>query len=226
MKNYKKLILFGMLLACCVLLFWGAMHWNISNIDVLKHSLLSFGKLAPFVFFGFCVFRSFLLLPCGVFSVAAGLLFGPLRGGLLTLAGFTANSLIVYYMSSYFGRDWAKRLLKDKFEAMESMVSSRSFLSFLFLRIVPLLPFDAVSCIGGISKARVTSFGLATLFGSIPGVFIYTYFGDSLKTLSWHKMLLPAAVILMMTLVPIGYKLYKFKKKAKAAKHAKPGSTI
>ncbi|MDF2521295.1 MAG: hypothetical protein K0R84_1923 [Clostridia bacterium] len=211
MKKHTKVALFLLVVLLSAVIFAAVIHTDLYNINNIKALLTKLGKWAPAIFVLLCVFRTFMFLPCGFFSGAAGALFGPVKGTLLTLIGFILNSLIIYLMAGYFGRDWVKGLLKDKFDSLDEFVNTNSFSSFLFLRVVPLLPFDGVSCLGGISKAKLSNYLLATAIGSIPGVFIYTYFGDSLKNLSVNKIIISAVVIVLMAFVPLFYKLGKYK---------------
>lgn len=209
MIKHKKFALLLLILLFSATALLITINADLYNIDNLKRSLAGLGKLSPLIFVLLCTVRTFVLLPCGLFSAAGGVLFGPIKGTMLTLAGFTFNSLIIYYMANYLGRDFVKRLLKDKFNYIDNYVSKNSFFSFLLMRIVPILPFDAVSCIAGISKAKPKNFLAATAIGSIPGVFIYSWFGDSLKALSYEKIAISGVFIILMAIVPLLYKLIK-----------------
>lgn len=211
MIKHKRSMLLLLILFLSIAIFIAIIDADLRNINNIRNVLRELGKLSPIIFIMLCALRSFMILPCGLFSAAGGALFGSLEGSLLTLIGFTLNALILYFMANYLGHDWAKRLLKDKFVHLDSYVNKNSFFTIFLLRIVPLLPFDAVSCIAGISKANIWYYIAATALGSIPGVFIYTYFGDSLKALSFEKIIIPGISILIMTLFPLLYKLTKHK---------------
>lgn len=211
MTKRRKLLSLLIVSLFFIAIFMIMIHADLRDVNNIKSTLAELGKLSPVLFVALCALRSFMLLPCGLFSATGGVLFGPVKGTLLTLAGFTLNALILYYAANYLGRDWVKRLLKDKFVYLDNYVSKNSFFSCFLLRVVPLLPFDAVSCIAGISKARIVYYTAATILGSIPGVFVYAYFGDSLKNLSFEKIVIPGISILIMTCIPLAYKLFKHK---------------
>jgi uncharacterized membrane protein YdjX (TVP38/TMEM64 family) len=223
-KHGKSLRL--MVLLIFFLTMFLIINTKIDNLSSFREALLKLGPWAPYVFIVVCIFRSFMLLPCGIFSVSGGILFEPLNGSIFALVGFTLNSILVYYMASYFGRNWVKDLLGNKFNTIHGLVNKNSFISFFYLRAVPLLPFDAVSCLGGISKAKLNNFILATLFGSMPGIFLYTFFGGTLKSLSLRRAAIPAVFILLVSLVPAGYKLFHHFKPANKSDYKDSDSTI
>lgn len=186
-----------------------ALHKDLYNIENMKGTLNGLGGLSSIIFVLLCALRTFILLPCGLFSAAGGVLYGPVKGTVLTLCGFTLNALILYYMAGFLGRDFVKRLLKDKFNYIDDYVSKNSFYSIFLMRVIPLLPYDAVSCIAGISKAKLWRYLAATVIGSIPGVFIYSWFGDSIKSLSYEKIAISGIAIVVMAIMPLLYRLIK-----------------
>lgn len=214
----KKSFLWMWFAILCILLLLFVLKIDFRDLEGLKDTLGLLGKWAPGAFLLLCSIRSFLLLPCGLFSTAAGAFFGPVWGGILALTGFTLNAALMYYTADALGQNWAKRHFANKVEALDHFVNQNSFTGILFLRMISLLPFDAVSCIGGITKTKMDSFVLATLAGSIPGVFIYTYFGFSIKTMSLQKIILAGCFLGIFTIIPFLYKLYMYKKKSKEDK--------
>jgi len=54
----------------------------------------------------------------------------------------------------------------------------KGFLFILFLRLIPLIPFDIISYSAGLSEIKYKQFILATVFGIIPGVLVFTNIGD------------------------------------------------
>ena len=209
--NRKNLIFFviGIMVVFAAFTLLNIRRFSLAE---LKYELENFGIFSYIVFFILCSFRSLLILPCGLFSTLGGLLFGPVKGSLITLAGFTAGSLINFYLARLLGKEWADRFTRGKIRKVDQVISRNGFLSILLMRLIPIFPFDVVSCVGGLSRIKAGSFVLGTLVGSVPGVFIYTFLGDSVKTLSIKKIAAAVVIIVLVTAVPLAYKLI-FKKK-------------
>lgn len=204
----KRVAYFGGLAFTLLLLFTAAAAIALRlvegmSLQQLRAVIESFGGMASTVFIIMCAVRGLVFIPCGVLSALGGLLFGPVQGTIITLIGLTAGSVITFYLARVFGKGWAQRVLGHKYERYEGYISRDSFYSIFLMRVVPILPFDAVSCIAGMSKAGVVKFILGTLMGSLPGVFIYVYFGDSIGSLSIKRAVFSAAFIAAFAILPL-----------------------
>jgi len=203
----KKVLIAVIIFVLIILIAFAIRHSHTISIYNLGYLLKSFGEWSYVLFFLLCVFRSFFLLPCGFTSALGGLLFGTIKGSLITLIGYTLGSVILFYLSRILGKDWVRKFLKNKASLLEKVVTQNSFLSILILRVVPILPFDAVSCIGGVSDVKTTDYVMATFIGSLPGVFLYVYFGETLKSFSFRQIIVPLCIIILLSMVSVIYKL-------------------
>ena len=50
----------------------------------------------------------------------------------------------------------------------------------LWLRTVPLFPYDVISLVAGCTKMKFVTFALTTLLGMVPGAIAYNILGDAL----------------------------------------------
>lgn len=207
MKNAKIVLVPVVLFVLIIVIAFIAWYAHDIPIYEVKHLLESIGNWSYVVFFLLCIVRSFLLLPCGFTSALGGMLFGSVKGTAIAVIGYTLGSMILFYLSRALGKEWARGFLKKRASVLESMVTQNGFLSVLMLRLIPIFPFDAVSCLGGVSNVKVTDYVLATFIGSLPGVFLYVYFGEALKSFSFKQIIIPFSIIILMSLLTIGYKL-------------------
>ncbi len=114
------------------------------------------------------------------FVVAAGALFGTLLGSILGWLASMVGAVLGYWVARTVGHDvvlhWVKR-----FPRVEMAVSETSdFDGMLRLRLLPVLPIGVVNFIGGLARAPLLQYLLATGIGIIPATVIYAYFADSL----------------------------------------------
>lgn len=203
-------------------IFWGAAAWLLIlvfsfsqlyiryggsvSVELAADEMEKLGIMAPAIFLMACTLRGVLFLPCGLFSALGGIVFGKLQGTLLTIFGLTAGSILTFYLSRHIGRDWVRRTLRHRYDKYEGYISRDFPYSIFLMRVVPLMPYDAVSCIAGISKVGAGRFIVDTAIGSIPGTFTYVYLGDSLRSMSYKRIALAAAVILFFSLLPFAYR--------------------
>jgi uncharacterized membrane protein YdjX (TVP38/TMEM64 family) len=174
----------------------------------LKAAIEGLGGMASVAFIMMCAVRGLVFIPCGLLSALGGLLFGPLMGTAFALIGLTAGSVITFYLARNLGKSWAERTLGHKYDKYEGYISKDSFYSIFLMRVVPILPFDVVSCIAGMSRVGAGKYMLATLIGSLPGIFIYVFFGDSIRSLSIRRGALSAVFITVFALIPFSYKYF------------------
>lgn len=202
----RKPVLFILFLVLCFVSI--GIAWNKKlSLEVVRSFILGLGGFSYLAFFMACAFRSLLFLPCGIFSALGGMLFGPVLGTAVTVAGVTASSVFPFYMSRSMGRGWAERYFSKQLQSADRFLSKKGFYSVFMMRVIPVLPFDAVSCIGGMVSVRLKDFLAATFLGSIPGVFVYNYFGNSLYAASYKKIILSAGLVAAFALAPLLYKV-------------------
>jgi len=197
---------------------------SISLFLLIKYQLYDINKLrsiignnkiiAPFIFLILCTVRPLLLLPVGIFSTLGGLMFGALLGTFYTLVGSILGSIIAYFLAKKFGKDLVDRLLKGRYSRIKINSKENGFIITFILRVVPILPFDAVSYICGISNITFKDYLLGTIIGIIPGTFIYSYFGSSLKNIRSKEFYIAILLLLLLSLIPFIYKRYSTKIKA------------
>lgn len=124
--------------------------------------------------------RPLILFPASVLTIAAGFLFGPVLGVLLTIIASNASAAVAYLMGRFFGGGlmeanggsglvgrYAQRLRDSSFETV------------LVMRFV-LLPYDLVSYLAGFVRIKPPPFLLATALGSLPGTVSFVLFGASI----------------------------------------------
>lgn len=208
--NKKRAIYLGfaawLLILVFLLLLLYIKYGGSMSMELAAGEMKKLGIMAPAVFFMACALRGLVFLPCGLFSALGGIVFGKLQGTLLTLFGLTAGAVLTFYLSRHIGRDWVRRTFRHRYDKYEGYISRDYPYSIFLMRVVPLMPYDTVSCIAGISKVGVGRFILDTIIGSIPGTFTYAYLGDSLRSMSYKGIVFSAAVILLFTLLPFAFR--------------------
>jgi uncharacterized membrane protein YdjX (TVP38/TMEM64 family) len=197
------LIVLLLLAAVSVLIFW---FMNGLSLQQLKTAIAGLGAMASAAFLILCVLRGLVFLPCGLISALGGMVFGTWLGTIFSLVGLTAGSVVTFYLARRFGKGWVQRILGSKYDKYEGHISRDSFYSIFLMRAVPVLPFDVVSCVAGMSRARVDKYILATLTGSLPGVFIYVFFGDSIRSMSIRRVAISAALTAFFAVLPFFYR--------------------
>ncbi|QDU61548.1 TVP38/TMEM64 family inner membrane protein YdjZ [Planctomycetes bacterium Pan216] len=130
------------------------------------------------------------LFPDTVLNIIGAEVYGPVLGALLCSAGAILGSIPGYFLGGFVGRGYVERTLGNHVEKFQGYVDRRAFVGILLLRVLPILPFGAVSYIAGLSKIPFGRYLLATALGTVPVTLFYQYtfatFGRALLSHSKH----------------------------------------
>ncbi|HYC62776.1 MAG TPA: VTT domain-containing protein [Thermoanaerobaculia bacterium] len=116
-----------------------------------------------------------LLLPVGLLSATGVLVWGWKFGGALDLVSATIAALPPFLLARGGLARWMeRRIRREDLPALDS-----PFVLFL-LRIVPIVPYVALNYIAGsATRVRTRDFLLMTFVGSVPSVFLFAWFVDT-----------------------------------------------
>ena len=177
--------------------------------ETLRAYIQSYGKVAPAVYvFLYCI-GPVLFVPGAILSLAGGLAFGALWGTVLTVFGATIGATLAFFVARSLGRGFVERLLKGRFKLLDEAAGRHGLKVILFLRLIPLVPFNALDYAAGLSKISVRDYVLGTFIGIIPGTFAYVYLGSTLVNIYSWQFLSAIALLVLMSLVPFAYKKWK-----------------
>jgi uncharacterized membrane protein YdjX (TVP38/TMEM64 family) len=175
----------------------------------IRTAIQSAGSIGPLLYLLIYSIAPTFFFPSWVLSVAGGLAFGPVWGTLLTLIGATIGATLAFFVARYLGRDFVARLLKGRFKMLDDKLAARGFQVIFFLRLIPLVPFDVLDYIGGLSKISVRDYVLGTFLGIIPGTFAYVYLGHSLTDIYSWQFAVAVGFLVLLALIPVLYKRWK-----------------
>ncbi|MDP9192010.1 MAG: VTT domain-containing protein [Acidobacteriota bacterium] len=129
----------------------------------------------PLFFVAYGLFALF-LLPVGLLSALAALVWGWRIGGFIELVACTLSALPPFLLARGGLAQWVERRIRR-----EDVPALDSPFILLLLRIVPLVPYVALNYIAGsATRIRVRDFVVMTFAGSIPSVFLFAWFVDTM----------------------------------------------
>src|SRR5690606_8519278 len=128
------------------------------------------GILAPIVYVLLLSLLPLLLFPDSVLVIAGGMLFGLVRGTILTSIGSLIGGVIAFLISRAFGSKVVRKITKRDLVLFEKYKGYSGFFIILLLRLIPLFPFKVVSYSAGLTDMKLRDFCLATVIGSLPGI--------------------------------------------------------
>lgn len=140
----------------------------------------SLGPWFPLAFLVVHIVVTVVPVPRTAFTLAAGLLFGPLPGAVIAVVASTASAVIALLLVRAAG--WRlNRLIRHRaVDRLDDRLRERGWLAILSMRLIPVVPFSALNYAAGASAVRLLPYTLATLAGLLPGTAAVVILGDAL----------------------------------------------
>ncbi len=140
----------------------------------------SVGIAAPLLFLLGHTLVTVAPIPRTVFTLAAGLLFGPVLGVVLSLVATALSAVLAFGLV----RRWARGLVSPHLDhkvlrAVEARLRRRGWLAVASLRLIPAVPFSVLNYCSALSSIRFYQY-LAGTVGVVPGTVAVVVLGDAL----------------------------------------------
>ncbi|MBW3578560.1 MAG: TVP38/TMEM64 family protein [Actinobacteria bacterium] len=139
----------------------------------------SAGVAAPLVYVLAYAGLTVLLVPGAVLTIAGGVLFGTAAGTALAVVGASLGAAAAFAAGRRLGRDQVERMAGKRLGRLDRWLERRGFLAILYLRLFPVVPFNALNYLAGVTGLRTRDYLLATVVGIVPGAFAYAALGGS-----------------------------------------------
>jgi phosphatidylserine/phosphatidylglycerophosphate/cardiolipin synthase-like enzyme/uncharacterized membrane protein YdjX (TVP38/TMEM64 family) len=121
-----------------------------------------------------------LMFPVTVLIVTTGLLYGPLIGIMVALAGAMLGACAGFGVGMLLGRHGLRRLLRGRLDRISRQIARRGLLSMMLIRMLPVAPFTVINLVAGASHLRFRDFLLGSLLGMAPGIVAISAFAGQL----------------------------------------------
>ncbi len=167
-----------------LLLAAGVAVWSLGtpSQEQLRRVVDSAGPLAPLAYVVVYTLLTVLLVPGAVVTLVGGALFGSLFGTLYTVVGATLGALAAFTVGRWLGRDQVAELAGERIGRLEDWLAERGFVAILYLRLIPVVPFNVLNYAAGITTIHRRDYTVATAVGIVPGTFAYATLGGSLSS--------------------------------------------
>lgn len=160
----------------------------------------------------------------GFLTIFGGFMFGTVLGGFATVIGATLGATAIFLAARYAIGDTLSRKAGPYMQKFEKGLKENE-LSYLFiLRLVPIFPFFVVNVVPALFNVKIRNYIVSTLFGIIPGTFVYASIGDGIGAvfeagddvklsglMTQPRVLLPIIGLIVLALIPVIYKTTRTK---------------
>lgn len=157
---------------------------GVPSFEDVRSAVDGAGAWAPALFVVLFALATVAVLPVSLFSLAAGVLFGPVVGLALVWLGAMAGSLACFGLGRVLSRPALLRLAgSDRagpaLTRLELFLGRRGLVAVLSMRLVPVVPFGPSSYVAGATALQVRDFVVGTALGILPGIVVFTVLGGT-----------------------------------------------
>ncbi len=171
-----RLAVFVLLAAAVALAIW---HRDELTVSMLRARLDALGMWAPLAFMAAYAVATVVFLPGSVFTIAAGVLFGPWAGAAYALLGATTGATVAFVTARYLAADWVARRTGGRLRRLIDGVEAEGWRFVAFTRLVPLFPFNLLNYALGLTRIPLLQYLLASLVCMAPGALAYAWVGHA-----------------------------------------------
>ncbi|HZV83074.1 MAG TPA: TVP38/TMEM64 family protein [Geobacteraceae bacterium] len=203
-----RILLAGMLVLMVLLFFWFDLErfLSLSSLKANRQALLDYHAAHPLVlvagFMAVYIIQTALSLPgAAIMSLAAGAIFGPLKGTVCAVIAATCGATLAFLVTRYLLHDAVLRRFGTTLESINRELEVRGLAYLLFLRLVPIFPFFLINLAAGLTRLPLRTFVAGTFVGIIPGGFVYVNAGASLATITAISGIASPRVVASFTLL-------------------------
>ena len=149
----------------------------------LKMFITSFGPFAAVVFILIQIAQVvFAPVPGEITGFVGGLLFGNVKGLILSTIGLTLGSLLAFAIARVFGMKFVERVVKKEYiDKFNNFITHKGLNITFILFLLPGFPKDSLCYLLGLSRIRLVDFIFMNIFGRLPGTLMLTMQGNALS---------------------------------------------
>jgi uncharacterized membrane protein YdjX (TVP38/TMEM64 family) len=138
------------------------------------------------------------MFPGPILAGASGLLFGTALGTPVAICSATLGASLACAIGRFVAGDAVTALAGPRILGLAEWVSRRGFLSVLYARILPGMPYNVVNYACGLTTIPVLTVAAATAIGTAPRTFAYVALGGSFGDFSSPEAIIAFAIIVGM----------------------------
>ncbi|MFY9764646.1 MAG: TVP38/TMEM64 family protein, partial [Mycobacterium sp.] len=172
----RRMVLTGAVVAILVAV---ALLVPLPSAVQLRDWATSVGPWFPLAFLATHIVVTVLPFPRTAFTLAAGLLFGPVLGVTLAVAASAASAVIALVLVRAAGWELSRLVRHHAVEKLDARLRDRGWVAVMSLRLIPAVPFSVLNYAVGASAVRVLPYTLATVAGLLPGTAAVVILGDA-----------------------------------------------
>lgn len=140
------------------------------------------------------------MFPLLVLVAATAILYGPVPGFVIAMAGALTSGAVLFWIGRRLGRRWVERLGGPAVRRIDRAIAAHGTVAVATIRAIPVPPFTVVSLAAGVSRVGFLDYLAGTAAGLVPGTLTLALLGDrvarTLQDPGWGDVAALAGLIL------------------------------
>src|SRR3954452_5253147 len=171
----------------------------------LRRSLRALGVGGVLVLLAVILSHAIVPFPTELVSGAAGFGFGFWGAVPMLLLFWLLSALLAYWLAERFGRPLARRLVgTERLARAEGVVERGGAGALLSMRVIPLIPYNAICYAAGITRVPLGRYSWTTVVGILPLTVFVAYLGSRLESPDFTDPRIWALVLIIVGTVIAG----------------------
>ena len=134
-------------------------------------------------------------------TLVAGILFGTAGGVLIAILASTTGATLTLIIYRNFFKAFNTTLKKQAIGKASRYFPLNRPISLLFLRLIPLIPFNALNIAMSLTKIKKTHYFLYSLLGMLPATYVVVNLGEQIENVHTSADLMDTRFILSFSLL-------------------------
>lgn len=187
----KPFLLPGLILVLIVVGTVYALSGAGFSVQALETTILELGGWGVAGSIGLMVLHTFIPFPAEFLTIANGAVYGLVWGSVISWVGAMLGAALAFALVRWLGRPFAEKMIARKdWHSLDRWISEQGFSFVLISRFVPIIAFNLINYLAGLTAISWGKFLLATGIGILPVLIILVLFGHHMEHISWPLWLL------------------------------------
>lgn len=221
-RNPRKQVVFwllGVVIVSIIAWVWFNPHarhavqmlFAMREIDRIRAYVQALGPWGPIAMMGLMVAHSVSFVPSELIMVSDVFLFGPVWGIAYAWAGAMLGAYLSFYLARWIGRPIVHRFVPAKMlERFDAFFERRGVLGVFYLRLIPLVSFNALNYACGLTEMSFWEFTWSTGLGILPSGILFGLLYHSVTDQKFAFIGLTVVGIVLLLVLIIKAKMKRF----------------
>lgn len=149
------------------------------SATMVRDEILSWGMWGVAGSILIMVLHSFVPFPAEIVAMANGMAYGPFWGTVVTWSGAMLGAILAFALSRWLGRPFVEAMISERHRTkIDDWIEDQGAGTLFFSRFVPVISFNLINYLAGLTVIRWWTFIWVTGLGILPLTFLMVWMGD------------------------------------------------